>query len=46
MDVDEEELREQVTRVYEKMDELGIGKEEVKSFLEKAVDFVKGLLGE
>lgn len=46
MDVDEEELREQVTRVYEKMDELGIGKEEVKGFLEKAVDFVKGLLGE
>lgn len=46
MDIDEEEIRDQVANVYEKIEELGIGKEEVKGFLEKAVDFVKGLLGE
>ncbi len=45
MDIDEEELRSNIKSVYEKLEELGIGKEEVKSFLEKAIDFVKGILG-
>lgn len=44
MDIDEEELRSQVSKVYEKLDELGIGKEEVKGFMAKLVDFVKDLL--
>ena len=44
MDIDEEKLRDTVTKVYDKMEELGIGKEEVKGLLEKAVDFVKSLI--
>lgn len=43
MDINEEQLRSQVTKVYDELQSLGIGKEEVKGFLEKAVDFVKGL---
>lgn len=43
MDIDEEELRSNVKKVYEKMDEWGIGKEDVKNFLEKGIDFVKSL---
>lgn len=43
LELDEEELRSNVKKVYEKMDEWGIGKEDVKNFLEKGVDFVKSL---
>lgn len=43
MDLDEEQLRSQVTKVYDELESLGIGKEEVKGFLEKALEFVKGL---
>lgn len=43
MEINEEELRSTVTKVYDKMEELGIGKEEVKGFLEKAVDFIQSL---
>lgn len=42
MDLDEEQLRSQVTKVYEGLESLGIGKEEVKGILELAIDFVKG----
>ena len=42
--IDEEQLRSTVTKVYDKLQEMGIGKEEVKSFLHKMIDFVKSLL--
>lgn len=44
MDIDEDELRSQITRVYEKMEELGIGKEEVKGIVAKLMDLVKDIL--
>ncbi|MDO4339719.1 MAG: DUF1002 domain-containing protein [Eubacteriales bacterium] len=44
MDIDEEELRSQINQVYDKMDELGIGKEEVKGIVAKLIDLVKGIL--
>lgn len=43
MELDEEEIRSNVKKVYEKMDEWGVGKEDVKNFLEKGIDFVKSL---
>lgn len=43
MDIDEEELRSQVSYVYDKLNVLGVEKEDVKNILEKAVDFVKSL---
>lgn len=44
-DVDAETLRSQIESVYDKMEELGIGKEEVKGFIQKVIDFAKSLLG-
>lgn len=43
LEFDEEELRSNVKKVYEKMDEWGVGKDDVKNFLEKGIDFVKSL---
>lgn len=40
-DIDEDELRSQVTKVYNKLSDMGIGKEEVKGFIRKAIDLVK-----
>lgn len=45
VDVDAETLRSQIESVYDKMEELGIGKEEVKGFIQKVIDFAKSLLG-
>ena len=42
--IDEEQLRSTVTKVYDKLQEMGIGKEEVKGNLHKLVDFAKSLL--
>lgn len=42
--VDEDQLRSAVNKVYNKLEEMGIGKEEVKGFLHKIVDFAKSLL--
>ena len=39
--IDEEQLRSTVTKVYDKLEELGIGKEEVKGILNKLFDFAK-----
>ena len=44
MDIDEDELRENIQSVYEKLDSLGIEKEDVKGFLGKLIDFAKELL--
>lgn len=43
-DINEEELRSDVNAVFDKLGELGVEKEEVKGFLQKLVDFAKGLL--
>ena len=42
--IDEEQLRSTVTKIYDKLQEMGIGKEEVKGILHKLVDFAKSLL--
>ena len=42
--IDEEQLRSTVTKVYDKLQEMGIGKEEVKGILHKLFDFAKSLL--
>lgn len=42
--IDEDQLRSTVTKVYDKLEEMGIGKEEVKGILHKLADFVKSLL--
>ena len=42
--IDEEQLRSTVTKVYDKLQEMGIGKEEVKGILHTLVDFAKSLL--
>lgn len=43
-DLDENELRSQVNKVYDKLESLGITKEDVKGILGKLVDLVKGIL--
>ena len=42
-DIDEEQLRSAVTKAYDKLEEMGIGKEEVKGILYKLADFAKSL---
>ena len=42
-DINEEQLRSTVTKVYDKLEEMGIGKEEVKGILDKLFDFAKSL---
>ena len=44
VDLDENELRSQVNKVYDKLESLGITKEDVKGILGKLVDLVKGIL--
>lgn len=44
VDVDADALRSQIESVYDKMEELGIGKEEVKGFIQKVIDFAKTFL--
>ena len=44
MDLDENELRYHVNKVYDKLESLGITKEDVKGILGKLVDLVKGIL--
>lgn len=44
MDLDEEQLRNQIQNVYDKLESLGITKDDVKGFLGKAIDFVKNIL--
>ena len=41
--IDEAQLRSTVTKVYDKLEEMGIGKEEVKGILHKLLDFAKSL---
>ena len=45
VDVDAETLRTQIESVYDKMESLGIGKEEVKGIVQKVIDFAKSILG-
>ena len=44
MDLDENELRSQVNKVYDKLESLGITKEDVKGILGKLVELVKEFL--
>ena len=44
MDLDENELRSQVHKVYDKLESLGITKEDVKGILGKLVELVKEFL--
>ena len=44
MDLDEDELRTQVRKVYDKLESLGITKEDVKGILGKLLELVKGIL--
>ena len=45
IDVDADALRSKIESVYDKMEDMGIGKEEVKGFIQKVIDFAKSLLG-
>ncbi len=44
MDIDEEQLRTEINKVYDKLESLGITKEDVKGILGKLVDIVKNIL--
>lgn len=44
MDIDEEQLESTLTNVYDTLESLGIGKEEVKSILQKVIELAKGIL--
>ena len=44
MDLDEDQLRTQMNKVYDKLEELGVTKEDVKGVLSKLVDLVKSIL--
>ena len=44
MDIDEEQLRTEINKVYDKLESLGITKEDVKGILGKLVDVVKNIL--
>lgn len=44
MDLDEDALRTQVRKVYDKLESLGITKEDVKGILGKLIDLVKSIL--
>ena len=43
IDINEEELRTQVNKVYDKLDSLGITKDDVKGIFGKLVDMVKSI---
>lgn len=44
MDLDEEQLKSQVHKIYDKLERLGITSDDVKGIVEKTIDFVKSLL--
>ena len=44
MDLDETELRSQITKVYDKLESLGITKDDVKGIIGKLIDIAKSLL--
>lgn len=44
VDLDEEQLREQVYKIYDKIEELGIVEDDVKGILGKMLDFVRNIL--
>ena len=44
MDLDETELRSQITKVYDKLESLGITKDDVKGVIGKLIDIAKSLL--
>ena len=44
MDLDEDELRSQVRKVYDKLESLGITKDDVKGVIGKLIDIAKSLL--
>ena len=44
MDLDENELRSQVNKVYDKLESLGITKDDVKGVIGKLIDIAKSLL--
>jgi uncharacterized protein YpuA (DUF1002 family) len=43
LDFDEDNLRSEVKDAYQKLKDLGIGKEQVKGILEICIDFVKNI---
>ena len=43
-DINEEQLRSTVNKVYDKLEEMGIGKKEVKGILQKLIEFAKNIL--
>ena len=45
MDLDEEQLRSQINQVYDKLESLGVTKEDVKGVVGKLVSLVKDILG-
>ena len=45
MDMDEDQLRSQINQVYDKLESLGITKEDVKGVFGKLVSLVKDILG-
>lgn len=44
MDIDEEQLREDIKKVYDTLDDLGIEKEDVKGLFGQLLDFAKNIL--
>ncbi len=44
INIDEDQLRSYVSKVYDKMESIGLGKEEVKGILQKMIDFAKSIL--
>ena len=44
MNLDENELRTQITKVYDKLESLGITKDDVKGVIGKLIDIAKSLL--
>ena len=43
-DINEEQLRSTINKVYDKLEEMGIGKKEVKGILQKLIEFAKNIL--
>lgn len=44
MDLDEEQLRSDINSVYDKLESIGVEKEDVKGILGKLIDFAKNIL--
>ena len=44
MNLDENELRAQITKVYDELESLGITKDDVKGVIGKLIDIAKSLL--